>query len=84
MPEKILDITKPVPENHEHVEHIKEASNYLRGTIVGGLNDPITGAIASDDTQLTKFHGSYMQDTGRDLYRSAVPGYGSHCQHAGE
>ncbi|MDF3130218.1 NADPH-dependent assimilatory sulfite reductase hemoprotein subunit [Kiritimatiellaeota bacterium B1221] len=62
MPDKILDLSKPVPENFEHVEHIKEASNYLRGTIKEGLSDPLTGAIASDDTQLTKFHGSYMQD----------------------
>ncbi len=62
MPDKILDLSKPVPEHFEHVEHIKEASNYLRGTIAEGLNDPLTGAIASDDTQLTKFHGSYMQD----------------------
>ncbi len=62
MPKPILDITQPVPEHFEHVEHIKEASNYLRGTIVECLNDPLTGAIASDDTQLTKFHGSYMQD----------------------
>lgn len=62
MPDPILDLSKPVPENHEHVEHIKEASNYLRGTIEEGLADPITGAIADDDTQLTKFHGSYQQD----------------------
>ncbi|MDA3874578.1 MAG: NADPH-dependent assimilatory sulfite reductase hemoprotein subunit [Kiritimatiellae bacterium] len=62
MPEPILDLNKPVPENHEHVEHIKEASNYLRGTIEEGLADPLTGAIADDDTQLTKFHGSYQQD----------------------
>jgi len=62
MPEKILDLSKPVPEHFEHVEHIKEASNYLRGTIEEGLQDPLTGAIHSDDTQLTKFHGSYMQD----------------------
>ncbi|MGA0368347.1 MAG: NADPH-dependent assimilatory sulfite reductase hemoprotein subunit [Kiritimatiellia bacterium] len=62
MPDPILDLSKPVPEHFEHVEHIKEASNYLRGTIVEGLQDPLTGAIASDDTQLTKFHGSYMQD----------------------
>ena len=62
MPDPILDLTKPVPEDHEHVEHIKEASNYLRGTIEEGLADPLTGAVASDDTQLTKFHGSYMQD----------------------
>ncbi|MEX2608013.1 MAG: NADPH-dependent assimilatory sulfite reductase hemoprotein subunit [Kiritimatiellia bacterium] len=66
MPEPILDLSKPVPEDHVHVEHIKEASNYLRGTIEEGLADPLTGAIADDDTQLTKFHGSYQQDD-RDL-----------------
>ena len=30
------------------------------------LADPLTGAIADDDTQLIKFHGSYQQDD-RDL-----------------
>ncbi len=44
------------------VEHIKAASNYLRGTIAEGLADGVTGAIAEDDTQLTKFHGIYQQD----------------------
>ncbi|MFC3041437.1 assimilatory sulfite reductase (NADPH) hemoprotein subunit [Virgibacillus xinjiangensis] len=44
------------------LEHIKENSNYLRGTIEEGLNDPITGAISEDDTKLLKFHGSYQQD----------------------
>lgn len=48
------------------VEHIKAGSNYLRGTIKESLADPITGAIAPDDTQLIKFHGSYQQ-TDRDL-----------------
>jgi len=48
------------------VEHIKTASNYLRGTIKESLANPITGAIAPDDTQLIKFHGSYQQ-TDRDL-----------------
>lgn len=43
-------------------EDIKLASNYLRGTIVEGLNDPTTGAISASDQQLTKFHGTYMQD----------------------
>ncbi|KAB5523977.1 hypothetical protein GE09DRAFT_485886 [Coniochaeta sp. 2T2.1] len=43
-------------------EDIKIASNYLRGTIVEGLNDPTTGAISASDQQLTKFHGTYMQD----------------------
>ena len=42
-------------------ENIKIASNYLRGTIVEGLRDTSTGAIAESDTQLTKFHGTYMQ-----------------------
>jgi sulfite reductase (NADPH) hemoprotein beta-component len=47
-------------------EDIKEASRYLRGTIEGGLAEVITGAIAEDDAQLTKFHGTYLQDD-RDL-----------------
>ncbi|CAJ2512255.1 Uu.00g052700.m01.CDS01 [Anthostomella pinea] len=47
-------------------EDIKLASNYLRGTIVEGLNDPSTGAISASDQQLTKFHGTYMQDD-RDI-----------------
>ena len=48
------------------VERIKEASDYLRGSIVESLADPITGALADSDTQLIKFHGSYQQDD-RDL-----------------
>jgi sulfite reductase (NADPH) hemoprotein beta-component len=47
-------------------EDIKIASNYLRGTIAEELQDESTGAIASSDQQLTKFHGIYMQDD-RDL-----------------
>jgi sulfite reductase (NADPH) hemoprotein beta-component len=47
-------------------EVIKEGSNLLRGTIAEGLRDNVTGAIAEDDTQLTKFHGIYLQDD-RDL-----------------
>ncbi len=48
------------------VEKIKRASDQLRGTLVESLNDPLTGAIADDDTSLIKFHGSYQQDD-RDL-----------------
>jgi sulfite reductase (NADPH) hemoprotein beta-component len=44
------------------VEHIKKRSNYLRGTLVESLADPATGALAEDDTQLSKFHGFYQQD----------------------
>ena len=47
-------------------EEIKEASHLLRGTIAEGLTDQITGSLAADDTQLTKFHGTYLQDD-RDL-----------------
>ncbi len=50
----------------DEMEHIKNRSNYLRGTIKEGLADEITGAIAEDDTKLIKFHGSYMQDD-RDI-----------------
>ena len=48
------------------VELIKRASRGLRGTLVESLHDPLTGAIRDSDTQLIKFHGSYMQDD-RDL-----------------
>jgi sulfite reductase (NADPH) hemoprotein beta-component len=47
-------------------ENIKIASNYLRGTILEGLADKSTGAIDPSDAQLTKFHGTYMQDD-RDI-----------------
>jgi sulfite reductase (NADPH) hemoprotein beta-component len=47
-------------------EHIKVASQYLRGTIAEGLQDFSTGALAPSDTQLTKFHGIYQQDD-RDI-----------------
>jgi sulfite reductase (NADPH) hemoprotein beta-component len=47
-------------------EHLKEQSRFLRGTIAEGLEIAETGALAEDDTQLTKFHGFYQQDD-RDL-----------------
>ena len=47
-------------------ERIKEASDYLRGTLAEGLSDEISGAIVEDDQQLVKFHGMYLQDD-RDL-----------------
>jgi len=43
------------------VERIKAASRGLRGTLVESLADPVTGALADDDQQLLKFHGSYQQ-----------------------
>lgn len=48
------------------VEKIKYDSNYLRGSLVESLADPVTGAIADSDTQLSKFHGIYQQHD-RDL-----------------
>ena len=55
-------IERPLSAN----ERIKSASNLLRGTIAEGLTHAETGALADDDTQLTKFHGFYQQDD-RDL-----------------
>ena len=48
------------------VEVVKGESHFLRGTLVSSLSDPLTGAIAEDDTHLSKFHGIYQQDD-RDL-----------------
>ncbi|MCC3153568.1 NADPH-dependent assimilatory sulfite reductase hemoprotein subunit [Hymenobacter sp. BT770] len=48
------------------VEIVKDASNYLRGSIVESLGNRVTGALNHDDTHLIKFHGSYQQ-TDRDL-----------------
>ena len=47
-------------------ERIKEASDYLRGSLADGLREEITGAVIEDDAQLVKFHGMYLQDD-RDL-----------------
>jgi sulfite reductase (NADPH) hemoprotein beta-component len=53
-------------DNPGPVEIIKDKSNYLRGTIEESLANALTAAIAADDTQLIKFHGSYQQDD-RDI-----------------
>ena len=55
-------MSKPLSRN----EHIKDASDFLRGTLTEGLQDLITGTITEDDQQLVKFHGMYVQDD-RDL-----------------
>ena len=47
-------------------EAIKAQSRNLRGTIAEGVDDLSTGGISADDSQLTKFHGLYLQDD-RDL-----------------
>jgi sulfite reductase (NADPH) hemoprotein beta-component len=43
-------------------EGIKERSNLLRGTLAEALSDNLRGDIGADDSQLTKFHGIYLQD----------------------
>lgn len=48
------------------VERVKEESNFLRGSLVEEMENPITAGIPDDDNRLMKFHGSYMQDD-RDL-----------------
>lgn len=55
-----------MPNELSRNEYIKEASDYLRGTLADGLREEITGAIVDDDAQLVKFHGMYLQDD-RDL-----------------
>lgn len=63
-----VDKVEGLPEEPPPItnEDIKLASNYLRGTIKEGLEDTSTAAISASDQQLTKFHGTYMQDD-RDL-----------------
>jgi len=63
-----VDKVEGLPEEPPPItnEDIKIESNFLRGTIAEGLEDTSTGAIAAADQQLTKFHGTYMQDD-RDL-----------------
>ncbi len=51
-----------VPKPPSKVEGLKEASNYLRGTLAASLEDRSTGAISDDDTTVSKFHGIYQQD----------------------
>lgn len=62
----MTDITQEELAKRAEVERIKDSSNYLRGTLVKSLQDPLTGALAEDDTQLSKYHGIYQQDD-RDL-----------------
>ncbi|KAB8627259.1 hypothetical protein FH972_026092 [Carpinus fangiana] len=63
-----VDNVEGLPEEPPPItnEDIKIQSNFLRGTIAEGLLDTSTGAISASDQQLTKFHGTYMQDD-RDL-----------------
>ena len=42
-------------------EKLKYDSNYLRGTLLESLANPLTGSISPDDRQISKFHGTYQQ-----------------------
>ncbi|MFL5344503.1 MAG: assimilatory sulfite reductase (NADPH) hemoprotein subunit [Hyalangium sp.] len=59
-------MSTPKPPALSEVEQIKAKSQRLRGTLAESLVDPVTGGLATPDTQLLKFHGSYQQDD-RDL-----------------
>ncbi|MCC5788031.1 MAG: sulfite reductase, partial [Opitutales bacterium] len=54
------------PKKLAHNEEVKKASQFLRGTLLKSMEDPVTGSIPDDDAGLTKFHGLYLQDD-RDL-----------------
>jgi len=66
MSKENIKLSQPQEWTPSEVETIKIKSNYLRGSLEESLGDDVTGAIAADDTQLIKFHGSYQQ-TDRDL-----------------
>ena len=57
---------EPPVEKPNPGETVKAQSNYLRGSIAEGLQEPLTGAIPGDAPLLLKFHGTYQQDD-RDL-----------------
>ncbi|PTY05787.1 sulfite reductase [Opitutaceae bacterium EW11] len=59
--------TKPLSAN----EGLKAASRFLRGNIANEVADASTGAISEESSQLTKFHGLYLQDD-RDLRKERV------------
>lgn len=50
-----------VQENLSEDEHIKNKSDFLRGTIKESIQNPLTGALDPDDVKLIKYHGSYQQ-----------------------
>ena len=51
-----------VPGPPSEIELLKEASQYLRGSLRCSLADPLTGGLAAADQALVKFHGTYQQD----------------------
>lgn len=61
-----IDASPEELKKRTEIERIKDASQYLRGTLVESLNNSLTGALTENDAQLSKFHGIYQQDD-RDL-----------------
>ena len=66
MPATSTDHTGNQTMSHPSVENIKVASRGLRGTLLQGLADPVTGSLSFEDQRLVKFHGTYQQDD-RDI-----------------
>jgi sulfite reductase (NADPH) hemoprotein beta-component len=48
--------------NLSSTERIKQASDNLRGTLQGSLENEVTGNLYEDDVALVRFHGMYIQD----------------------
>ncbi len=68
-PDQVVDRSKDVSQPLDRLgpdERLKADSDYLRGTIMDALVDPITGAVPYEDNKLMKFHGIYQQDD-RDI-----------------
>lgn len=65
MSEIDYDKLKPTEDSSAN-EHIKWNTNYLRGELTPEVENVVSGAIGEDSTQLSKFHGTYMQDD-RDI-----------------
>ena len=58
----IAKVFNQLSDTDSDIEHLKDNSNFLRGTLVDSFADPLTGAITEDDGQIIKYHGSYQQD----------------------
>ncbi|GKT11208.1 MAG: sulfite reductase (NADPH) hemoprotein beta-component [Thiomicrorhabdus sp.] len=67
----IAKILNQLADNDSDIEILKDNSNFLRGSLVEGFADPLTGAIHEDDIQMIKYHGSYQQDD-RDVRNARV------------
>jgi sulfite reductase (NADPH) hemoprotein beta-component len=60
------DAPETAPKAPHKNEQLKAESHFLRGHILRDLEDTSSGTITEESSQLTKFHGVYVQDD-RDL-----------------